>query len=139
MPGVPAAGAAAKSFGRISAAAETRRPGAISTDSTPGTSSEKSATRPFVRTGPPTRSGVSGYEGQPCRARDPGNRLVAGRGVTTAPHEEGEDEMCSVRQREDPRVVRAGPDGPGLVEDVRALREARPQPAVARRAPAHRV
>src|ERR1019366_4748331 len=86
-----------------------------------------------------TGSGASGYERQLCRARDPGDRLFAGRGVTTAPHEDGEDEMCSVRQREDPRVVRAGPDGPGLVEDVRALREARPQPAVARSAPAHRV
>src|ERR1017187_10089649 len=101
-----------------------------------------SGSRPRPKTsaaGRPAPSGASGRERPPRRARDPGDRLVAGRGVTTAPHEDNEDEMRSVRQRENPRVVRTAPDGPGLVEYLRALREARPQPAVARRAPAHRI
>src|ERR1039458_5271925 len=101
-----------------------------------------SGARPRPKTGGagrPAPSGASGREPPPRRARAPGDRLVAGRGVTPAPHEDGEDEMRSARQRENPRVVRTAPDGPGLVADVRALREARPQPAVARRAPAHRV
>src|ERR1017187_4764707 len=101
-----------------------------------------SGSRPRPKTsaaGRPAPAGATARKRPPRRARDPSNRLVAGRGVTTAPHEDGEDEMRSARQRENPRVVRTAPDGPGLVADVRALREARPQPAVARRAPAHRV